>query len=436
MKISHDSVEVTKKYLYWRFRLMYALILGYAAFYIIRQNFPIAAPRMDIDLKQIGWAFAAFNLIYGTFKFISGTICDRMSARYFMPIGLFGAAIVNLVIGFSDSVWLMGAMIVLNACFQSMGWPSVTRSLTQWFGPKELGMRWGIVNASHQIGSVAILMGGAWLVQQYNWRYAFIVPSVICIVIAFIIFERLRDTPESLGLPSVEEFEGLATVQHAQQPHKQHPHAKEVHHHEPSFKKVFVDNILFNARLWTVCSANFFVYFVRMGFFCWAPIIILKTKGVSLISAGFKTSVLELSGLPGGIFAGWFTDRYLSDRRGLCGFFMMMALAVTITIYWLFPTQNPILDSVYWGLMGFFIYGPQTISGLSSAEFGSKRAAAAAAGLNGTIGYLGGAVVGVSIPWIASAWGWEEVYMAFIIAALLGGFFFLATTWKFLRKKT
>jgi sugar phosphate permease len=430
MKISHDSVEVTKKYQYWRFRLMYALILGYAAFYMIRQNFAIAAPRMDIDLKKIGWAFAAFNLIYGTFKFISGTICDRTSARYFMPIGLFGAALVNLVIGFSDSVWLMGAMMVLNACFQSMGWPSVTRSLTQWFGPRDLGLRWGIVNASHQIGSVVILIGGAWLVQQYNWRYAFIVPSIVCIIISFIIFERLRDTPESLGLPSIEDFEGFHKIKSGES----RSVAKVIE--RQSFKKIIVENILFNARLWTVCSANFFVYFVRMGFFCWAPTIILKTKGVSLISAGFKTSVLEFTGLFGGIFVGWFTDRYMSNRRGLCGFFMMMALAVTITIYWLFPTQNPILDSVYWALMGFFIYGPQTISGLSSAEFGSKRAAAAAAGLNGTIGYLGGAVVGVSVPWIASAWGWEEVYMVFIIASLLGGFFFLATTSKFLRKKT
>ncbi len=210
-----NSYEVTdkvnRKYAYWRLRLTYSLIIGYAAFYCVRQNFciAVASKKFPFDVEAIGWGFSIFAIIYGTFKFVSGAVCDRSNARYFMPIGLVGAALTSLVAGCTSSAFWIGLMYAVNACFQSMGWPSVSRSLTQWFGPKDLGTRWGIVNASHQIGSIIILMSGAWLIEHYTWRHAFIVPAILCLGVAVWLWDRLRDTPESMGLPSVEEYEGL-----------------------------------------------------------------------------------------------------------------------------------------------------------------------------------------------------------------------------------
>jgi OPA family glycerol-3-phosphate transporter-like MFS transporter len=83
------------------------------------------------------------------------------------------------------------------------------------------------------------------------------------------------------------------------------------------------------------------------------------------------------------------------------------------------------VNAVFLFLMGFFIYGPQTLVGISGAELGSKRAAAAANGLTGTFGYLGGAVSGVGIGKIADLWGWNAVFLFFGICAILGTFFFI-----------
>jgi sugar phosphate permease len=180
------TVYVNRQYRYWRSRIFYSLFLGYATFYLVRQNFAVAAPEMVKEFgytkSEIGWIFTLFSIIYGIGKFISGTICDRTNARYFMSIGLIGAALCALCVGFSHSIWFFALFYALNGIFQSMGWPPVARLMTHWYMPQELGMRWGIINASHQFGSTAILIGGSWLLAHFGWRSVFIAPAAIALL--------------------------------------------------------------------------------------------------------------------------------------------------------------------------------------------------------------------------------------------------------------
>lgn len=418
-----DKAAIDQQYSYWRFRLMYTLIIGYSAFYIVRQNMSIAVPDLLKEFgytkTQVGWIFTGFSIIYGISKFISGSICDRSNVRYFMTIGLLGAAICNLVIGSASSILCLGIFYGLNGWFQSMGWPACTRTLTHWYGPKQLATRWGMCNISHQIGSVIILLGTpALILYTGNWRSAFWGPGVVCLLIAAFLFNRLRDTPSSLGLPTVEDYENLEG--------KRCPLAGEP---KASYKEIFLKHILPNKPLWTVCIANFFVYVVRMGFFNWAPTFLKEIKGISLMQSGFQTAAFELAGIFGGVLAGWLSDRAFNGYRGRVSFLYMMLLTVAILIFWYVPHVSIFADTLLLFVMGFLIYGPQVLIGVAGAEFGSKQAACAAAGLTGTFGYLGGAASGVGIGYIAENYGWGATLGTFVVAALLGGLCVL-TTWN------
>jgi phosphoglycerate transporter family protein len=397
--------------------LLYSLILGYATFYIVRQNFTVAAPEMLRDFgysrSEIGWVFSVFSIIYGVGKFISGAICDRSDARYFMSIGLIGSAICALCVGFSNSIFVFALLYALSGIFQSMGWPPVSRLMTHWYAPQDLGTRWGLVNASHQFGSIAILLGGSWLLETFGWRSVFIVPAVIALLLAGILFERLRDTPESLGLPSIEEKEGLKVIK--------------VHKGEPeiTFREIFLEHILPNRALWYVCMANFFVYIIRMGFFNWAPTFLQEARGASILGSGVQSALFELTGAFGGILAGWASDRIFKGQRNRTSFYFMILLITLLFLFWKIPSSSQIVNTLFLFLMGFFIYGPQTLVGISGAELGSKRAAAAANGLTGTFGYLGGAVSGVGVGKVADLWGWDAVFLFFGICAIMGTFFFI-----------
>ncbi|HCR36612.1 MAG TPA: MFS transporter [Opitutae bacterium] len=411
------SQAIDKQYNYWRTRILYALIIGYASFYLVRQNFSLAVPSIldefGLTKTQIGWILTAFSISYGICKFIAGCICDRSNARYFMAIGLIGAALVNIGIGFSSSIWMIGVFYVANAWFQSMGWPPCTRSLTQWFGPKELGTKWGICNSSREIGAIGILIAAPWLIQHFEWRMAFIAPGIACIVLGLIIFERLRDNPKSLGLPSIEEKEQL-------------PESERTDENERiSYREIFFEHILPNKPLWHMCIANFFIYVIRMGFFNWAPTFLKETKGISLAHAGFQMSSFEFMGLIGGILAGWFSDKIFSGRRSAVSCLYMGVLALCLLFFWMSPGTIPGLEFILLSLMGFLLYGPQVLVGVAAAEFGSRKAAASAAGLTGVFGYLGGAFSGVGVGFLADTWGWNAPILFFLGSAALGTLLFL-----------
>ncbi|MDR0590246.1 MAG: MFS transporter [Puniceicoccales bacterium] len=410
-------VYINRQYRYWRSRIFYSLFLGYAAFYLVRQNLTVAAPEMLKEFgytkSQIGWIFALFSIIYGVGKFISGAICDRTDARYFMSIGLVGAAVCTLCAGFSRSIWVFALLYSLNGAFQSMGWPPVSRLMTHWYAPEELGTRWGLINGSHQFGSVILLLGGSLLLGYFGWRSVFIVPAVLALLLAGILFERLRDTPESLGLPPIEEKDDAA--------------CREVSKGEEvvTFREIFMEHLLPNRALWYVCMANFFVYIIRMGFFNWAPTFLQEARGASPLGSGAQSSIFELMGVLGGLFAGWASDRIFKGRRSHAGCYFMGVLIILLFLFWRLQTASQAVNTALLFLIGFFLYGPQTLLGMSGAELGGKRAAAAANGLTGTFGYLGGAVAGFGVGKIADNWGWNAVFLFFEICALLGSFFFI-----------
>lgn len=412
--------DIEKQYSYWRFRLLLALIIGYSAFYIVRQNMSIAVPGIldtfGYTKTQVGWIFTSFSVIYGISKFISGTLCDRSNARIFMTVGLLGAAAVNLGIGFSNSIIMLGVFYGLNGWFQSMGWPPCTRILTHWYGPRQLGSRWGICNASHQIGSSIILIGGPLLLLFFSWRSAFIIPSVVCSFVALYIYNRLRDTPKSLGLPCIESQEGLPLREDAEKGER------------ATLKEIFLEHILPNKPLWYVCIANFFVYIVRMGFFNWAPTFLKEMRGISLLESGFQTTCFEIAGLVGGLAAGWLSDHIFNGFRGRVSAIYMTLLIGAILLFWYLPTGYG-LDSLLMFAMGFLIYGPQVLIGVAGAEFGTHKAACAAAGFTGTFGYLGGAVSGVGVGYIAEHFGWG-VTLGCFVASAIAGVFFLTLTWN------
>jgi sugar phosphate permease len=307
--------------------------MGYATFYLVRQNFQIATPKMLDELgytrTEIGWVFSAFAIIYGVGKFVSGMICDRTNARYFMTIGLVGSAFCSLLIGFSSSLTVLVIFYSLNGAFQSAGWPPVSRLMTQWYSPEELGTKWGIVSASHQLGSIIILIIGAHLSVMFGWRFVFIIPAVIALILALFLLERLRDSPQSLGLPSIEEKENLAVdgVQHSD--------AEEI-----TIKEVMFEHILPNKALWYVCMANFFVYIIRMGFFNWAPTFLREACGIGVIGAAWQNVAFEFMGSIGGLTAGWASDKIFRGKRNCTAFYFMACLIVSLFIFWKMSTHS------------------------------------------------------------------------------------------------
>ena len=64
-------------------------------------------------------------------------------------------------------------------------------------------------------------------------------------------------------------------------------------------------------------------------------------------------------------------------------------------------------------VMGFLIFGPQLLIGVSMVDFVPKRAVATANGMTGTFGYLGGDMLAkMGLGYMSDALGWKSVFLS------------------------
>lgn len=409
-------------YHYWRVRILYATILGYAAFYLLRLNFSMAMPAMmdvfSLSKVELGLIASIWSVVYGVGKFVNGYISDRSDARKFMTIGLIGTAIANIFMGFSDGLLYFGICWAVSGWFQSMAWPPVVRMLSHWFSPKELGTKWGIWSSAHQIGGASAFLLSSYLIVSMGWAAAFYVPAILCFAFAWFIYDRVRDTPESMGFPEPEVYKGHVP-----------PKSVDAQENEPVSYNDLIKQLFMNPLLWCVCLGNMCLYIVRIGVFTWAPTFLIEMKGSSLVTSGWQSVGFEIAGLLGGFSAGWISDRFFAGRRGPVSVIYMASLVFALLYFWKAPSGHSFLDAMAMFPVGFMVYGPQVLAGVAAADFGSKRAVGIATGLNGTFGYIGGAISGVGTGYIAENYGWDGGFMFFILCTIIGVAFF-AMTWQ------
>lgn len=420
---SHASLfksDGGKSYSYWRLRILYSTILGYAAYYFVRANFALAMPfiaeEYGYSKVQLGLVLTAFSVVYGIGKFLNGYLSDRSDARYFMGLGLLGSAIINYFMGHACSLVYFIVLWGLNGWMQSMGAPPVGRMLTHWFAPKELGTKWSIWSCSHQVGNAVIAVLAGWLVLHYGWRAAFFTPAVIAVCISLFLMNRLRDNPERVGLPDVEIYKNDVLAP-ANSKDKLTP--REV-----------LTLVLKNKYVWYISLANLFLYVPRMGVLNWAPTFLREFKGVSIAIAGLQHACFDIAGLVGGITAGILSDRIFKGRRGPVATIYLLFLSASFILLWKIPPGHAFLDAIALIISGFLVAGPQVLVGIALADFASKRAVGVSNGFAGIMGYVAGASIsGAGVGHIVDVWGWDGGFIIFIICSLLGAFFF-SLTWN------
>lgn len=407
-----------KTFFYWQKRILIGIILGYASFYLLRQNFSVVTIALQNEFgyskTQLGLILSCHAIIYGFGKGIWGAISDRSNARYFMVLGLVFAAVANILMSSANHLWFFIGFWSLNACFLSMGAPPCIRLLTHWFSPKEIATKWAIWNSAQQIGAASTVVLAASLVELIGWRSAFYGPAIISFGLAFLLFLLLRDTPQSIGLPSIEVFSKID---------------KNTSHHEEelTLKEIIFDKVLKNKLVLYMSVANMFFYIIRIGVLNWAPTFLIEVKGFDLKMSGWQTAIFDVAGVTGGIVSGWICDQWFSNRRGIVVAIFVLFLGLTMWFLWLVPPHSYWISGLTMMILGFFVSGPQILIGVAAADFASKKAAGAANGLTGTFGYLGAALSGVMIGWVAENWGWEIAVYMFMAAALLCAFFSLLT---------
>jgi OPA family glycerol-3-phosphate transporter-like MFS transporter len=413
--------EIKRLYPVYRWRIFEAAFLAYAAFYLVRNNFaPVSkefGAAMHYDKDMIGNILAGTAIAYGIGKFIMGYLADRSDARKYVALGMLLTAAINFLFGSTRNYSAHLFLWTLNGFVQGMGYGPCTRGLSHWYSVKERGTIFGVWNISHNVGGGIAGTVAAGCAAHWGWPSAFYVPGAIAAAFAVYLFWRMRDTPQSVGLPAIEQYK-----------QDYPPEEREEHERELGARELLMKYILPNKMLWVLSIANIFVYIARYALVDWGPTYLKEVKGASIQQGGWSTTIIEFAGAAGMLSMGWISDK-IGGRRGRVSVISMLPLLIAFPAVLLTPKGMLWLDLVWFGMIGFFVYTPVLFSGVMSLDLTTKKAVGTAAGFVGFFGYVGRVVQGKGIGWLAQHYSWEAAIYA-VIGCTIIGIVLLAFTWN------
>jgi MFS transporter, OPA family, glycerol-3-phosphate transporter len=377
---------VQRLYPRYRLQILQSTFLGYAAFYLVRNNFSVVSKDMKTVLAyndaQIGNILAVTAITYGLGKFIMGALSDRSNPRVFMACGLLLTAVCNFAFGWMVSYPMHLLLWGLNGFFQGMGWPPCGRSMGHWFSEKERGLTFSIWNTSHNVGGgIAGVIAAYGAARFGGWQYAFYLPGLLALAGVIYICVFLRDTPQSVGLPSIEEYKSdrPAVSRHV---------SAEAAERELSLRELLLDYVLTNRIIWLLAVANFFAYVARYSMLDWGPLYLREMKGATLEKGGWAVVALEFGGIPSTILLGWASD-WLGGRRGMVATLCLLPIMAAFAAILITPPGHLWFDLSMLVIVGLFIYPVINFVVIMALDLTSKKAIGTAAGFIGLVGYLG-----------------------------------------------
>lgn len=428
-EVTASEEEIKKSYSHWRLRIFYSCFIGYVVFYLCKRTLAVASPGICNEFgysnTDLGVLIGSLYFTYGIGKFINGVLADRSNVRKFLPTALILSALSNLCFVLSSVLitpghisffglpsstvllWILAFFWGANGWFQSGGFPPAAKSLTYWFSNSERGTKWAMWSCSHQVGTFLSVIASGFLVAHYGWKMAFVVPSILAIFVALWLMNRLRDKPQTIGLPDIEIFKN--------EPVKDSGSGEQ---DKRTYGQIFKENILCNKTIWLLAIAYIFVYMIRMGTEDWMVKYLTEFKGNSLELAANKLSALPFFGIAGTIFAGIISDKFFKSQRAPVNLIYLVGIAICVILLSLNKISN--LDFVLIGLIGAFTYGPQMmIGGLCAVESSSKKVASAATGFTGSFGYLGATASGPITGVIVDKFGWNGATSFWCCSAII-----------------
>lgn len=384
-KVPQEKIQSTYKAL--RNRTFWGVTMAYSLYYVCRMSLSvIKQPLIDegvLTAGQLGIIGSALLFVYAVGKFLNGFIADYCNIRRFMATGLLLSSLANLIMGAlgllygtfglsSMLIFLSFALLWgMNGWMQSMGPAPGVISLSRWFPQSKRGTWYGIFSASPYLGETVSFIVTSAVVGALGWQYGFIAASVAGLLGSAIILLFVSDTPESRGLPSVQNLSGEELRKEDKMPTKE-------------LQKL----ILRHPGIWVIALSSAFIYITKYAVAGWGVLFLQKARGFSLEEASQVIAFSAAFGVLGTVLAGWLSDAVFRGDRAkpavLSGILGTCSLAL-----FLFAGGGFVLNVFYVSLFSLSVGVLYCIvAGLMAVDIVPRKATGAALGIVGISSYI------------------------------------------------
>lgn len=435
-----------------------ALGLMYAAYYMCRYNFRFATPGMQAEFgfttTQISDMLGIWSLTYGTGQLVNGLITDRIGGKRSMQIGAFGTIVVNLLMGVLPLLVIGGALAgaakfvfrvdaidpafiaiavvwLINGWFQSFGAPGMIKINAAWFQRQERGTFAGIFGFMIQLGQVAssklspmILSGfsiGVLVVAKGDWRWLFIIPPMVTLVVAIFMSFAAKQTPDEAGYPGaiVDELDNSAGTTVS---------LKE------SFRTIFMHPLVWFYACAYACTGAVRTSSDQLAILYFQEQLHMDMKTNIPATVAWTLAIMPMAAVAGSLASGWVSDRFCKGHRSPVAMSLYFLEAVVISLAAVLllkglvgPTPAGILTGC--GILIVIALTANSTHSIVGAaapmDIGGKKMAGFAAGVIDSFQYYGGAIslflTGRVLDATKKEHGWLFWYVIMAGFGVLGG---------------
>ena len=385
IEVPKDEVKETYKRL--RNRTFWGVTAAYSLFYLCRLSMGVVKkPLIDDGLfsaSELGVIASAFYFVYAIGKFLNGFIADYCNVRRFMATGLIVSSAINLLMGVMGLAngyvgmpgWLMFAVFVLlwgfNGWVLSMGSPSGIVSLSRWFPQSRRGTFYSIFCSTPYIGEALSMAVTGSVVAAWGWEYGFIVSAIGGFLGVGVILASVSDTPQSKGLPSIQDISG-----------------EEVRPVDKMPTKEIQKMVLRSPAIWVIAISCALINLTKYGLMEWGVLYLQGGRGYSLETASWIIGFSAVFAILGTVGAGWLSDVVFKGNRVrpalLSGLVALAALAL-----FLFADGDKVTMAIYVSVFSLAIGVLYcVVSGLMAIDIVPRKATGAALGVVGISSYM------------------------------------------------
>ena len=452
-----NPLKHTRRFMLLRFKSWFPLGMTYAFIYMARYNLDALATAEVLTKSQKGFISGWGFFVYAASLFVSGPLIDRIGGKKGMVMASLGAAIANIVMGWSlylymqdknsvDLVFMLTLFYAINMFFQSFGAISTIKVKSFWFHVRERGTFGAIFGTLISLGVYFSFDWSEAIIRAVNVKFngessafrdliqnifalqgsevsafwlVFFIPAGLLIIWALIDILLIKDTPDECGFQKFETHDAS-------------------HGASPDFESWFrvIKSILSNRIILMIGVIEFTSGILRDGVMKWYRLFAKDTMmGVDEIIRHWGLWA-AVTGIIGSFLAGWASDRFFHSRRApVAGIFQMVMFVATLVML-LTYSNHPLAMGIGCVVIMMAVIGVHSImSGTATADFGGRKGAATATGVADGFSKLGSSFQEFVLAAIITKDTWHYWPM-FLMPFTLLGLFFAIKLWRELPEAT
>ena len=436
--------EVDSTYRKIRSRTFWGAVVAYSLYYVCRLSLSIVKqPLIDggiFTAGQLGVIGSSLLFVYAVGKFMNGFIADYCNIKRFMATGLLVSAVANLLLGLLglfhgasgtvSAVFFVSFAVLwgINGWVQSMGSPPGIISLSRWFPLSRRGTYYSFFCSSPYLGEFLSFIIVGLIVGALGWQYGFIFASLGGFAGAAIIIFFVSDTPESKGLPSVQELSG------------------EEMKAEDGMRTVETQkSVLRHPGIWIIAASSAFVYIAKYAIANWGVLFLQKEKAFSLESATQIIAFSAALGVLGTILAGWLSDKVFKGSRVIPVIISGLLSFISFALF-LFAGGGYVANIIYVSMFSLAVGVLYCIiAGLMAMDIVPRKATGAALGIVGISSYVAAGIQDIASGYLIQGYTEGAADMAdavynftpvslFWLFAMFVAFVLPVVTWNRMKK--